>query len=66
MNSFWPRTLLLPLCLIFGWTYFSAFWRRLILENKLDPDVAGYVREEFNHFLPNADQTDVRVFRQQP
>ncbi|WP_270089702.1 TQO small subunit DoxD [Sphingobacterium sp. SYP-B4668] len=37
-----------------GWTYFSAFWRRLILENKLNPDEAGYIGEKFNHFLPNA------------
>lgn len=37
-----------------GWTYFSAFWRRLILENKLDPDEAGYIGEKFNHFLPHA------------
>jgi uncharacterized membrane protein YphA (DoxX/SURF4 family) len=37
-----------------GWTYFSAFWRRLVLENKLNPDEAGYVGEKFNHFLPNA------------
>lgn len=37
-----------------GWTYFSAFWRRLILENKLDPDAAGYIGEKFNHFLPHA------------
>lgn len=47
-------TFLLPLRLVVGWTYFSAFWRRLILENKLDPDAAGYVGEKFNHFLPNA------------
>lgn len=40
--------------LVVGWTYFSAFWRRLILENKMDPDVAGYIGEKFNHFLPNA------------
>lgn len=44
----------LPLRLVTGWTYFSAFWRRLILENKLDPDAAGYIGEKFNHFLPNA------------
>ncbi len=25
----------LTLRLVVGWTYFSAFWRRLILENKL-------------------------------
>jgi uncharacterized membrane protein YphA (DoxX/SURF4 family) len=39
---------------IIGWTYFSAFWRRLILENKLIPEEAGYIGEKFNHFLPNA------------
>ena len=27
----------LSLRLIVGWTYFSAFWRRLVLENKLIP-----------------------------
>lgn len=37
-----------------GWTYFSAFWRRLVLENKLTPDEAGYIGEKFNHFLPHA------------
>ena len=40
--------------LVVGWTYFSAFWRRLVLENKLDPDTAGYIGEKFNHFLPHA------------
>lgn len=44
----------LPIRLVIGWTYFSAFWRRLILENKLIPDEAGYIGEKFNHFLPNA------------
>lgn len=44
----------LSIRLVIGWTYFSAFWRRLILENKLDPDAAGYIGEKFNHFLPNA------------
>ena len=44
----------LALRLVIGWTYFSAFWRRLILENKLDPETAGYIGEKFNHFLPNA------------
>lgn len=39
---------------VIGWTYFSAFWRRLILENKLIPEEAGYIGEKFNHFLPNA------------
>lgn len=44
----------LSLRLVVGWTYFSAFWRRLVLENKLIPDVPGYIGEKFNHFLPNA------------
>jgi thiosulfate dehydrogenase [quinone] large subunit len=44
----------LALRLIIGWTYFSAFWRRLFLANKLDPESAGYIGEKFNHFLPNA------------
>jgi len=46
--------LALALRLVVGWTYFSAFWRRTILENKLDPEIAGYIGEKFNHFLPNA------------
>lgn len=46
--------ILLPLRWVIGWTYFSAFWRRVALADKLDPDVAGYVGEKFNHFLPNA------------
>ncbi|HLU94022.1 MAG TPA: TQO small subunit DoxD [Membranihabitans sp.] len=37
-----------------GWTYFSAFWRRLVIDYKLDPEGAGYIGEKFNHFLPNA------------
>lgn len=44
----------LALRLVVGWTYFSAFWRRLFLANKLDPESAGYIGEKFNHFLPNA------------
>lgn len=44
----------LALRIVTGWTYFSAFWRRLVLENKLDPDAPGYIGEKFNHFLPNA------------
>lgn len=40
--------------LVIGWTYFSAFWRRTILADKLDPELAGYIGEKFNHFLPNA------------
>lgn len=45
---------MLSLRLVIGWTYFSAFWRRLVLENKLIPEEAGYIGEKFNHFLPNA------------
>ena len=44
----------LSLRLIVGWTYFSAFWRRLVLENKLIPDATGSIGEKFNHFLPNS------------
>ncbi len=46
--------LVLAVRLVIGWTYFSAFFRRTILENKLDPETAGYIGEKFNHFLPNA------------
>lgn len=46
--------LVMPLRWVLGWLYFSAFWRRVVLENKLDPDAAGYVGEKFNHFLPQA------------
>ena len=46
--------LALAIRLVVGWTYFSAFWRRTILADKLDPETAGYIGEKFNHFLPNA------------
>lgn len=46
--------LALAVRMVIGWTYFSAFYRRVILANKLDPEVAGYIGEKFNHFLPNA------------
>ena len=46
--------LALAIRLVIGWTYFSAFWRRTVLADKLDPEVAGYIGEKFNHFLPNA------------
>lgn len=44
----------LALRMVTGWTYFSAFWRRLVLDYKLNPDESGYIGEKFNHFLPNA------------
>lgn len=46
--------LALAVRLVIGWTYFSAFWRRTILADKLDPELTGYIGEKFNHFLPNA------------
>lgn len=51
---YWSGQFTMALRLIIGWTYFSAFWRRLILENKLIENEAGYIGEKFNHFLPNA------------
>src|SRR5690348_3456302 len=50
----WAGLLVMPMRWIAGWAFFSAFWRRLVLDNKLDPEQAGYVGEKFNHFLPNA------------
>lgn len=46
--------LTLALRLVIGWTFFSAFWRRVALADKLDPELPGYIGEKFNHFLPNA------------
>lgn len=46
--------LALALRLVIGWTYFSAFWRRTVLADKLDSEIAGYIGEKFNAFLPNA------------
>ncbi|MGJ5641351.1 TQO small subunit DoxD [Formosa sp. S-31] len=46
--------LVLALRLVVGWTYFSAFWRRTILVDKLDPELTGYIGAKFNHFLPHA------------
>mgnify|MGYP000052989653 CR=1 FL=1 len=47
-------TTLTALRWVVGWTYFSALWRRLVLDFKLDPEAANYVGVKFNHFLPNA------------
>lgn len=44
----------LPVRLVIGWTYFSAFWRRVGIADKLDPNLPGYIGEKFNHFLPHA------------
>ena len=53
-QNFISSNFTLVLRLVVGWTYFSAFWRRVALTNKLDPESAGYIGEKFNHFLPNA------------
>lgn len=53
-QNFISSNFTLVLRLVVGWTYFSAFWRRVILTDKLDPELAGYIGEKFNHFLPNA------------
>lgn len=53
-QNFITSNFTLVLRLVVGWTYFSAFWRRVALANKLDPESAGYIGEKFNHFLPNA------------
>ena len=45
-SSYLAGTFTLALRLVTGWTYFSAFWRRLVLENKLNPDAPGYVGEK--------------------
>ena len=46
--------LTLALRLVVGWTYFSAFWRRTVLVDKLDPELQGYIGHKFNSFLPHA------------
>jgi thiosulfate dehydrogenase [quinone] large subunit len=44
-----------PLRWVTGWLFFSAFWRRVVLEpGKLDPNAAAYVGHEFVKFLPHA------------
>ena len=37
---------------VMGWFFFSALWRRIVLEFKLDPAGPGYVGEKINHFMP--------------
>lgn len=50
-----PALGLLSLRLVTGWLFFSAAWRRVVLEpDKMVPGAAGYVGEKFNHFLPHA------------
>lgn len=46
---------LLPLRLVLGWMFLSAFHRRIVLApHKLDADLPGYLGEKFNQFMPGA------------
>ncbi len=54
-DPWWLAGLLFtPLRWVMGWFFFSALWRRIILEYKLDPAGPDYVGEKINHFLPQA------------
>ena len=54
-DPWWLAGLFLtPLRWVMGWFFFSAMWRRIVLEYKLDPSGPGYVGEKINHFLPQA------------
>jgi uncharacterized membrane protein YphA (DoxX/SURF4 family) len=54
-DSWWlPGLCLMPLRWVLGWLFFSAMWRRIFLESKLDPEAQGYVGDKINHFLPQA------------
>ncbi len=49
-DPWWLAGLLFtPLRWVMGWFFFSALWRRIVLEFKLDPMGAGYVGEKINH-----------------
>ncbi len=46
---------LLPVRLVTGWMFFSAFHRRVVLApDKLDPSALGYLGEKFNTFMPGS------------
>lgn len=50
-----PSVAMVAIRVVVGWMFFSAFHRRVVLApQKLDPDVAGYVGEKFNTFMPGA------------
>lgn len=44
----------MPLRWVMGWLFFSAMWRRIFLEFKLDPKAQSYIGFKINHFLPHA------------
>src|SRR5690606_8535927 len=46
---------LLPVRLVAGWMFLSAFHRRVLLDPaKLDPEALGYGGRKFNQFMPGA------------
>jgi thiosulfate dehydrogenase [quinone] large subunit len=46
---------LVPVRLVTGFMFFSAFHRRIVLApGKLDPGAAGYLGEKFNTFMPGS------------
>jgi len=55
ISPWWLAGLFLtPLRWVMGWLFFSAFWRRVVLKNALNPGGANYVGQKINHFLPHA------------
>ncbi|AKV00254.1 Terminal quinol oxidase, subunit, putative (doxD-like) [Labilithrix luteola] len=54
-KSIHPSLALLPIRLVTGWMFFSAFHRRVVLDAaKLVPGAPGYVGEKFNQFMPGS------------
>ncbi|AKT41181.1 TQO small subunit DoxD [Chondromyces crocatus] len=54
-TSLQPALALLPIRLVTGWLFFSAFHRRVVLDAaKLVPGAPGYVGEKFNQFMPGS------------
>jgi hypothetical protein len=50
----WVGLFNLSIRFVAGWTYFSALWHRLVLENKRDFEQAQHIGKNFNHFQFNA------------
>lgn len=45
----------MPLRIVSGWMFFSAFHRRVLLDaDKLSPSEPGYIGEKFNQFMPGS------------
>lgn len=50
-----PSFAIVPLRIVVGWMFLSAFHRRVLLDaDKLVPDAAGYIGHKFNQFMPGA------------